>query len=170
LHLAVDSNVHLCTAQLLVREWQESLLEKDGQGRLPIHVALASEYEPMLFVDALVGSCPRSLLERDGKGLLPMQVARDRVVQHGFVSPTRGDGWDVVSRLLKHCPESVRDIDAGGRALLHHELALATPDLPFIRFLVATWSKALSVRGTSKDICRSRSPPKGTCRWPWSTS
>jgi hypothetical protein len=147
-HVAASCNAHPFYAQLLAREWPQSLLERDNEGSLPIHVALSND-EPLLFVDALAAPCPRSLLVRDGKGLLPVQVARERVVENQ-VNPRLSRGGDfglnVVVRLLDHCPESLRVADADGRVLLHYELDLAAPDLPFVLRIVDAWSGAMCVR------------------------
>jgi ankyrin repeat protein len=172
LHAAVDHESMLTytektdelvsVVRLLIERHPGALQQPDSNGNLPLHVA-SQRYAPIPILRLLIEHFAEALQVRNHQGLLPVHLAlhrersetlqeqfelclsvRDCYVQHEVVS---------VLFLVEQGPESIQELDARGRSLVHH--ALDGPETPGRRValpLLRKWPDAVLVR----DHCRIR--------------
>jgi hypothetical protein len=108
---------------------RDALLEPDGAGSLPLHLALSQVPQPSSIIPFLIDECPESRNIPDGSGSFPVHLA--------FRHPTSLPAWDVVERLVRLCPEALLAVpNADGSLALHLAVAQRHQSPGIIRVLV----------------------------------
>lgn len=121
--------------QLAVEVWPESIMERDAQGRLPLHCALlwSTPQTPTAVIKYLASRCPQALKEKDDRGYLPFHYVVER------------SSMETVQYFVKKFPTSVtvraKTNDAAS-ALVVAIRAFVDPPT-YIGYLVGEWPGAL---------------------------
>jgi ankyrin repeat protein len=120
-------------ARFLIEAWPESTLERDHQGRTPLHAAVLRVWDDGLgAVPLLIGLNPAALQAQDFEGQVPLHLDAP---------------WPIFQVLLNAWPQAVRVQDHQGRFPLHTALASEHMRLEKATLLVAAWQDSVQVRG-----------------------
>jgi Ankyrin repeats (3 copies) len=128
LHVAASHVDTPLAMEPVVERWPESVGQRDGDGdgSLPIHLAVARREVPLEGVQYLVERDPRSVRQCDRRGFLPLHLA----VSHAEPS------IELVRILVDHHPPSVGHADNDGSLPLHLAVSHAEPSSELVRILV----------------------------------
>lgn len=146
----------------------------DNRGRLPLHLAAASDRVTLRLVRAMLERCPGAVRVADSERNLPLHVAlserrpleivRFLIEQHldsllhrngaGLlpVQMALSDGhWtmDAIQFMIQQRKESLQERDADGRVLLHFVLSLYYRPNGVDQYIMEQWPEALQVRDSS---------------------
>jgi ankyrin repeat protein len=132
----VAPDLHMAVG--LIRLWPESLLLRDANGCLPLHLAVGNSKRnvPPNVVSFMVRTGPGAVRVRDQQGRLPIHAA---LAEANWSS-------DVAQVLVAEWPESLRERDDQGRLPLHLAAAARIKSSGPMRSLVEAWPQALRER------------------------
>jgi ankyrin repeat protein len=147
-----------------------ALQDKDGKGRLPLHVAFEIDAPPLNVIRYLVEQHRPALQEKDDEGCVPLHCALrpgaqsalpvtrylveqrpESVRENSKLGETPlvmallgGATIGVVRLMVSRCPDSVRDKDAAdGRTPLHHAARTTSGgNAANVECLIAEWPEA----------------------------
>jgi ankyrin repeat protein len=124
---------------------RDALLEPDGAGSLPLHLALSQAPQPSSIIPFLIYECPESSHILDASGSLPLHLAS----RH----PTSPPAWDVVDRLVRLCPEALLAVpNADGSLALHLAVAQRHQSPGIVRMLVEACPESVRVANSDGSL------------------
>jgi ankyrin repeat protein len=126
LHVAASHVDTPLAMEPVVERWPESVRQRDGDGSLPIHLAVARREVPLEVVQYLVERDPGSVRLCDRRGFLPLHLAVS------YAEPS----IELVRLLMDHHPPSVGHADNDGSLPLHLAVSHAEPSSELVRILV----------------------------------